>query len=118
MLVELLQGGSALIVEAEDALRAPDPGQAEGPDRHQRVLGMRGERGRPQHRAAEPAGQLFEARNEVDGRPDAGEIKPVAAANIAVQHLADMQSQPEAHALGDGEVGNSEMRAGRFNDLW
>ena len=113
MLVELLQGGSALVVQAEDALRASDARQAEGPDRHQRVLGMHGERGRPQHRAAEPAGQLFETRDEVDGRPDAGEIKPVAAANIAVQHLADMQSQPKAHALGDGEVGDCGSRLER-----
>src|SRR6516165_2260003 len=73
---------------------------------------MHGERGRSQHCAAEPAGQLFEARDEVDGRPDAGEIEPVAAANIAVKHLADMQSQPEAHALGDREVGNA-ARASR-----
>ena len=47
MPLEHLQGGSALVVEAEDALHAPDAEQTEGPDRHQRALGMHGERGRP-----------------------------------------------------------------------
>jgi hypothetical protein len=46
--LEHLQGGSALVVEAEDALRAPDAGQAEGPDRHQSVLGMPSRRWREQ----------------------------------------------------------------------
>src|SRR5215471_13809219 len=46
--------------------------------------------------AAEPAGQLLQPRRQVYRRPDASEIQPVAAADIAEQHVADMQRQAEA----------------------
>ena len=47
-------------------------------------------------RLAELRRDLLQPRREIDRRPDAGEIEPVAAADIAVQHLADVQRQPEA----------------------
>src|SRR5205814_1275231 len=49
--------------------------------------------------ATEPAGQLLEPRREIDGGADAGEIEPVAAADIAVENLADMQRDAETEAL-------------------
>jgi hypothetical protein len=58
-----------------------------------------GERGRPQHRAALPAGQLFEARDEVDARADAGEIKPVAAANITASAAARRSGSAMSNGL-------------------
>src|SRR4051812_12163997 len=50
-------------------------------------------------RSAEPAGDLFQPRREVDRRPDTREVEPVTAANIAIEDLTDMQRQPEAEAL-------------------
>ena len=47
---------------------------------------------------AEGRRELLEARREVHRRADAGEIQPVAAADIAVEHLAQMQRQTEADA--------------------
>jgi len=40
---------------------------------------------------AQLAGQLFHARGKIDRRTDAGEIESIAAADIAVKHIADMQ---------------------------
>src|SRR5207237_10828672 len=44
-------------------------------------------------------GDLFQPRCEVDGGPDAGEVEPVAAADIAIEYSADMQRHTEAKAL-------------------
>jgi hypothetical protein len=43
---------------------------------------MRGEVARRHDRPALPACDFFEPRREVDGRTDAGEIQPIAAADI------------------------------------
>ena len=45
------------------------------------------------------AGELFQPRGEIDRGADAGEIEPVAAADIAVEHLSDMQSEAEAETV-------------------
>ena len=47
----------------------------------------------------QPAGDLLQPRGEIDGGTDAGEVEPVAAADIAVQNLPDMQRDAEAEAL-------------------
>src|SRR5919109_1727696 len=39
------------------------------------------------------AGQLFHACGKIDGWPNTGEIEPVAAADIAVEHIAYVQCQ-------------------------
>ena len=45
------------------------------------------------------AGDLFQPGGEIDRGADAGEVEPVAAADIAVQHRADMQRQAETEAF-------------------
>ena len=47
----------------------------------------------------QPAGDLLQPCGEIDGGADAGEIEPVAAADIAVQNFPDMQRDAEAEAL-------------------
>src|SRR5271155_3766870 len=47
------------------------------------------------------ARHLFQPRRKIDGRADTGEIEPVAAADIAVENLSDMQSYTEAEPLDD-----------------
>ena len=44
-------------------------------------------------------------RREIDGGTDAGEVEPVAAADIAVQNFSDMQRDPEAEALDSFSYG-------------
>ena len=46
--------------------------------------------------AAEPAGEFLKPRRQVYRRPNTSEIQAVAAADIAEQHLADMERQPKA----------------------
>ena len=43
-------------------------------------------------------GQLFGACGKIDGGPNAGEIEPIAAADIAVEDIADVQCQAEAQS--------------------
>ena len=47
--------------------------------------------------ASQSAGELLEPRRQIYRGADAGEIEPVAAADIAVEHLAQMKRQAEAH---------------------
>ena len=42
------------------------------------------------------AGDLFQPRREIDRGADAGEVEPVAAADIAVENSSDMQRDAEA----------------------
>jgi len=56
-------------------------------------------------RASELAGQLFNACGTVDGRANAGEIEPVAAADIAVEDIADVQRESvRAQSMHDAAV--------------
>ena len=59
--------------------------------------------------------RFFPAGREIDGRTDAGEVEPVAAADIAVQNFSDMQRDPETKTL-DGfanrEVHGFDIGAG------
>ena len=60
------------------------------------------------------AGQFFTPRRQVHARADTGEIEPVAAADIAVQHLAEMQGEAKALAIAalnpDKSVGCGNLR--------
>src|SRR6202011_1109344 len=49
--------------------------------------------------AMQTAGDLLQPRREIDGGADAGEVEPVAAADIAVEDVSDVQRHPEAKAL-------------------
>src|SRR5579871_6970105 len=42
---------------------------------------------------------LFQSGCEIDGRTDAGEIEPVAAPYIAVEHPSDVQGDAKAETL-------------------
>src|ERR1700760_4698012 len=42
---------------------------------------------------------LFQSSGEIDRRADAGEIEPVAAADIAVENLSDMERHAETKPL-------------------
>ena len=50
-------------------------------------------------RFAELGRDLFQPRRKIHRRADAGEVEAVAAADIAVHHLADMEREPEAYRL-------------------
>ena len=45
------------------------------------------------------AGDLFQPRRQIHRRADAGEVEPVAAADIAVENSPDMQRDAEAKPL-------------------
>src|SRR5215469_6136777 len=70
-------------------------------NRHHPRRAMPGEFTRGEYRIPGFTGQLFKPRRQVDGRADTGEIESVAAADIAVQHLADMQREAKARATAD-----------------
>ena len=48
--------------------------------------------------STQAAGKFLKPRGQVYRRADASEIQPVAAADIAEQHVADMQRQTKAKA--------------------
>ena len=47
--------------------------------------------------------QLFEPRRKIHGGADACEIEPITAANIAVEHFADMKRQTKAYSVRIGK---------------
>src|SRR5262249_26585651 len=68
------------------------PGDGKAADRLQAVVAaMIDEILGSEDGAAEPAGEFLKPRRQVYRRTDASEIQPVAAADIAEQHVADMQ---------------------------
>ena len=70
---------------------AREAAQPERAERVRRIAGS-GARTRPKPRVApEIARQGLEARGQVDRGPDRGEVEPAGAADVAVQHLAEMQ---------------------------
>ena len=50
-------------------------------------------------RAVQTAGDLLQPCRQIDRRTDAGEVEPVAAADIAVQDFADMEGDAETKLL-------------------
>ena len=66
------------------------------------------ESARSKYHPPQPTGQLLHASRQIDGLADAGEIETVAAADIAVKDLAQMQRQPEpdrVKMLDSGRLG-------------
>jgi len=66
------------------------------------------ESARSKYHPPQPTGQLLHASRQIDGLADAGEIETVAAADIAVKDLAQMQRQPEpqpVEMLDSGRLG-------------
>src|SRR6266498_5279393 len=86
-------------VEREELLRLRDPAQRVAADRYEpaaHALDI-GERLRDQHRLLDRPAHGGDPARFVDGRPHHGEIEPLGAAEIAVEHLADMQARSEEH---------------------
>jgi len=52
---------------------------------------------RCQHGTSQAAGELLEPRRQIYRGADAGKVQPVAAADIAVEHVAQMKRQSKAH---------------------
>ena len=84
-------------VERVELLRPADAAQRETADRDQPVAQLFGqglaEFGGRQRVAVHRAAHGADAADLVDRRPDDGEIQPVLAADVAVEHLAHMQAE-------------------------
>src|SRR6266568_1931357 len=76
----------SLVREPKNQLRRAKSGKAEFAECRKFARAVAREFFRGDDRAPEPAGQLFDARGKIDGGTDAGEIEPIAAADIAVEH--------------------------------
>ena len=87
-----------LILETEDRLRCAEPGKREFAECREFTRAVAGKFSRGEDGASELAGQLFDARCKIDRGPDAGEIEAIAAADIAVEDIADVQCQAEAQS--------------------
>src|SRR6516225_6458881 len=77
-----------------------EAGQREIADGSELVRTMAGEILGGEDAAAEAARKLLQPGREVHRRTDAGEIEPAGAADIAVEHLAQMKCEAESHRLG------------------
>src|SRR5215470_14027389 len=84
------------VFEAKHELRRAEAGKSELAECGELTPAMLCELTGSQDPAPQLAGQLFDARGEIDGRTNAGEVEPIAAADIAVQDIADVQGQAEA----------------------
>ncbi len=86
-------GGRAL--QREDLPVLAHPAQRVPAERPQPagVARRRGELGRDQHPCRQRLAQGLDPRRLVDRRPDDREVEPVGGADIAIEHLADMQSE-------------------------
>ena len=78
---------------------AAKPATACSPRRRNSIREVAGKIRRRNDRFAELGRDLFQPRREIHRRADAGEVEAVAAADIAVHHLADMEREPEAYRL-------------------
>ena len=79
-------------------------------ERDQRRVGLGRERARHQHRPAERPAQSFEPAHEIDGGTDRGEVEPIGGADIAPEHLAEMQRRAERAAAASPCVLRSALR--------
>ena len=95
--VKLRQLVSATADDTDDAdaaneqfSAALEAGKIEPADRAEMVRAMPREFFRGEDHASQAAGELLDARRQIHRRTDAGEVQTVAAADVAVQHLAHM----------------------------
>src|SRR3546814_6459625 len=89
-----LLGAQKFRIEREQLLRRLDAAQSIAAERDRLVLHAAGglaEGGRQDRRLVDHAHHAGDARQFVHRRADHGEIEAVLAAEIAVQHIADMQ---------------------------
>src|SRR5262249_45528637 len=95
-------GSDVGFLNPEYRLRRAEAGELEFSNGQQPARTVKAEIAGSDDRAAELAGKLFQPRGEVHCRPDDGEVEPVAAADIAVKHLADVQCQAETDGVAAG----------------
>src|SRR5262249_44509558 len=81
----------SLVAQAEHALGLREAGHRKFTKVHPVIDTGAGERGGRDHGAVQLARDLLQPRGEIDGGPDAGEVEPAHAADIAEQDAADMQ---------------------------
>ena len=92
-------------IQRENLLRLPHAAQCVAAKRLEPSVGgarSGDELGGDEHRAAQRLAQRLDARDLVDRGADDGEIEPVGRADIAVEHLAEMER----------EIDGGERRAG------
>ena len=88
-----------LVVQAEHPLRLREARDRKLAEIGPVVVTGAGKRGGRHHRAVQFGGDLLQPCGEIDRGPDAGEVEPAHAADIAEQDGADMQRHAEAEAL-------------------
>src|SRR5215468_5519803 len=76
-----------LIFEAEHPLRRAEAGEGEFPESSEVARAAAREFIGGEDPASQLTRQLFNARGEIDGRTNAGEIEPIGAADIAVEDI-------------------------------
>ena len=91
--------GQCVSRQPEHHLRRRETGYRMLAEAPELVREVRGKIGGRDDGFAEFGRNLLQPRREIDRRADAGEVEAVAAADIAVHHLADMQRKPEADRL-------------------
>src|SRR6478672_1169240 len=91
-----VNGARDLSAQAEHRLRRRKARHGAFAEAQEILRQVGGEFRRSDDRLAELRRDLLQPRREIDRRPDAGEIEPVAAADIAIQQLADVQRETEA----------------------
>ena len=88
----------------EHLLRLRDPPERKGADRGGGRRESGGERRGAQERLAQILGQALETAHEVHRRAQDGEVEPLRAADVAIDHLADVQGGQAWVVYGyDGE---------------
>src|SRR3984957_4236368 len=82
-------------IQRKELLRVRDAAQRIAADRNQAALDVAdiGERRRHQNRLIERTAHRRDAARLVDGRADDGEVQAFAAADIALEDFADMQTR-------------------------
>src|SRR5437016_2047226 len=82
-------------IEPVDLSWVPHPAQRVVAERLETavVADHRSKLGRNEHLAAQGLTQGFDARNFVDRRPDYGEVEAVDGADVAIEHLAEMERE-------------------------
>src|SRR5687767_1386359 len=96
VVVEHLQPSYGSLKRGKDGLGACQPLQRKATERLDRAFAERGKVARQEHSPAELLAQALDARGGVDRLADNGEVETVGTADIAVEHLADMQCQSVA----------------------